>query len=121
MLPRKTKPPKKAIINLNNYRNWNYIISNQAKHEYKNVLRPQLQGLKLAHPISLYFVLYKGSNRKSDRANVLSIQEKFFCDALVEYGCIPDDSDDFIVSTTYVSGWVDKDNPRVELIINQNA
>jgi hypothetical protein len=33
----------------------------------------------------------------------LSVHEKFFCDALTEYKCIPDDADQFITSSYYTS------------------
>lgn len=118
MLPRKTKEDKKIIINLNGYRNWHYIISNEAKKKYKLAIREQLRGLKYNTPINLTFKLFKGSRRKSDRANVLSIHEKFFCDALTEYGVIEDDSDEFIGETRYCSGGLDKLNPRVEIMIS---
>jgi len=105
------------ILNLNQYRNWHYINSNNAKRAYKESLKPQLENLKFDKPITLHFKLFKGSKRRIDRANVLSIHEKFFCDAMTEYGCIPDDNDEFIKETKYTSGSIDKDNPRVEITI----
>jgi len=119
VLPRKTKKDKKVIINLNGYRNWHYLVSNIIKIKYKENIKDQLDGLVLKHPISLHFVLYKGSNRLSDRANVLSIHEKFFCDALVGCGCLEDDSDTYIKETKYSSGGIDRENPRVEIIISE--
>ena len=118
MLPRKTKKDKKVIINLNNFRNLHYIINNESKKKYKEVIKDQLDGLILTPPIDLTFTLFKGSKRKSDRANVLSIHEKFFCDALVECGCLKDDADEFINSTHYYSGGIDKIDPRVEITIS---
>lgn len=120
VLPRKTKADRKMIINLNNYRNWHYITSNDTKTKYKEALESQLKGLKFESPICLEFILYKGSNRKSDRSNVLSIQEKFFCDALVDFGCIEDDNDDIILKTTYTSGGLCKEDPRVDVYIVDN-
>jgi hypothetical protein len=117
ILPRKTKPNRKIMLNLNNYRNWCFPIAFQAKQAYTEALKLSLRGLKLKKGIDLRFVLYKPSNRKSDRSNVLSIVEKFFCDSLVHYKCIPDDSDEFIKSTHYETGGVDKSYPRVEIII----
>jgi len=116
-LPRKTMPDKKYILNLNNYRNWSYIVSNQIKQAYNEVMRDELEGLTLPTPISLHFVLWKSSKRKIDRANPLSIHEKMFCDALTHYGAIEDDNDEFIESTHYSTGGVDKLNPRVDVII----
>lgn len=117
-LPRKTKADKKMIINLNNYRNWHYITSNQTKEAYKEQIRPMLDGVKFDRQIKLHFIYFKPSARRSDRSNVLSIQEKFFCDALVECGCIPDDNDDIIIETRYSGGSIDRENPRVEVYIN---
>jgi Holliday junction resolvase RusA-like endonuclease len=116
-LPRKTKEDKKVIINLNGYRNWHYIISNEVKKKYKEAIKSQLNGLKYTEPIRLTFKLFKGSKRISDRANVLSIHEKFFCDALTECGVIDDDNDEFIKETKYISGCIDRENPRVEITI----
>ena len=108
---------KKYHLNLNNYRNWHFQISNKVKQEYQNIMLPQLRGLRLQTPIKITFVLYKASKRKQDRSNVLSIVEKFFCDSLVHYGCLPDDDDSHIISTDYRTGEIDKDNPRVEIYI----
>ena len=44
MLPRKTKGDKKMIINLNGYRNWHYIISNDVKKQYKEEVKEQIIG-----------------------------------------------------------------------------
>lgn len=118
-LSRDQKNGKKYIINMNNYRNWHYRTSNSIKIKYKEILKSQLAGTKIEIPLKLTFVYYKSSNRRTDRANVLSIHEKFFCDALVDYGCILDDNDRYITQTTYKSGGVDKKNPRVEIIIEE--
>jgi len=117
MLPRKRVPDKKVIINLNNYRNWHHIISNDAKKMYKTSIMSQIEGKAFREPIRLKFQLYRGSNRKTDKANVLSIHEKFFCDALVECGCITDDSDEYIEDQYYAKTEFDKENPRVEITI----
>lgn len=111
---------KKYIINLNQYRNWHYIANNNVKKKYKEAVYGQLYGKMFATPIEIEFTLYKGSKRKIDRANVLSIHEKFFCDAMVDLGCIEDDNDDYIYSTKYITGGLDKKNPRVEILIKEN-
>ena len=118
-LPRKTMPDKKMIINLNNYRNWSYIVSNQVKKAYCQAVEPLVRGLILDPRLSLEFTYYKGSRRISDRSNVLCIQEKFFLDALVELGCIEDDNDNFIKETKYNGDKIDKRNPRVEVRITE--
>ncbi|MFA6897200.1 MAG: hypothetical protein WCQ96_02865 [Patescibacteria group bacterium] len=116
-LPRKTKKDKRVMLNLNTYRNLHFIINNQAKVSYKEVMKDQLEGLKLKTPIKLKFTLWRKDKRVGDRANVLSVIEKFFCDALVEYGCLADDNDEFISGQVYETGGIDRDNPHVEIEI----
>lgn len=106
---------KRYHINLNNYRNWHFQVSNNLKKKYKEVMNEQLQGIKFTKPIRLIFTMYRPDKRKVDRSNVLCIHEKFFCDALVESGCMPDDNDKFIVETIYRTGTIDKLNPRIEI------
>lgn len=120
-IPRKTKKAKRYYLNLNCYRNWHHIINNKLKSLYKESLRDILSGVVLETPISITFTLFKSSNRMSDRANVLAVHEKYFCDSLVEFGCIPDDNDDYISFQKYKSGGVCKDNPRVEIEIETNS
>jgi len=111
------KKVKRMYINLNAYRNWHFIVSNNVKKLYKDTAYNQIKDLKFNNRIRLEFVLWKKDKRRIDRANPLSIHEKFFCDALTETGCIPDDNDEFIVSTTYKTGGIDKINPRVDIHI----
>lgn len=117
VLPRKTKEDRKIILNLNNYPNWHHFTYNQVKEEFCKSQKSNLSGLILKTPIILHYTLFKASNRKSDRMNVLSVIDKFFCDALVHYGCISDDSDEYIQSHHFNSDGIDKLNPRVEIEI----
>jgi Holliday junction resolvase RusA-like endonuclease len=119
-LPRKTKPPRKYILNLNSWLHWNRFTYNAVKHAYCDALEQQLSGLTLKPPIALRFTLYRANKRLGDRANVLAVQEKMVCDALTHYGCIPDDNDDFIASSHYLTGPISRENPRVELEIINN-
>ena len=112
---------KKHHINLNNYRNWFYQLSNKIKKEYKKIAEYKLRdkkGIKLGR-VKLEFVMHRKDKRKVDRSNVLSIHEKFFCDALVELGFLEDDNDNFIVSTTYKTGDIDKINAGVAITIQE--
>jgi len=118
-LPRKTKADQKYIINLNNYRNWNFIVSNQVKKAYAKIAEPKIKDFKFYLPVELTFILWKRDRRLIDRANPLCIHEKFFCDALTTYGCIQDDNDDFIHSTHYYTGGIDRANPRVDIDIKE--
>ena len=116
-LPRKTKPAKRIALNLNTYRNLNFIVNNIIKAQYCAEMAPQLKDIKLKTPITLSFTLHRKDRREGDRANVLSIVEKFFCDSLVHFGCIEDDSDVYVESSHYYTGEIDKERPRVDVEI----
>lgn len=120
MVPRKTMPDKKYIINMNYYRNWHRMTENQIKNQYAEIVKPQVEGMSFKK-VELTFTLFKGSKRRMDRANVLSIHEKYFCDALVHAGCLEDDNDDFLEATHYYTGGIDRENPRVEVEIKSHG
>jgi Holliday junction resolvase RusA-like endonuclease len=113
----KSEKGKKYYLNLNYYRNWHYQQSNAIKQKFCENMETLLVPLVFQTPIELTFTLYKSSKRNIDRSNILSIVEKFFCDALVHCGCIKDDNDQYISKTHYQTGGVDKENPRVEIEI----
>lgn len=117
LLPRKKVKDKKVILNLNNYRNWNHFLSNDIKKAYKNYIKEQLSGVKFDSSIIIILQYFKKNNRITDKANVLSIHEKFFCDAMVELGCIKDDNDNYIKYQIYLDTIIDKENPRVEITV----
>ena len=101
ILPRKTKADKKIYLNLNQYRNMHYQISNQAKRIYNDQMEEQLSKLKLQTPINMVYSLKRKGKRIVDSMNYYAIISKFFCDSLTHYGCIPDDSDEYIGFNTF--------------------
>ena len=114
-----TRTIKSKTLNLNYYRNWNRFDEAKIKKAYSSIVIGLMQKYRFqqANIISLELVLYKGSNRRIDRSNILSIHEKYLCDALVEMRFIKDDNDKYITETIYRTGGVDKKNPRVDLVI----
>lgn len=107
---------KKFILNLNNYRNTHFQVLNKAKKEFKELLI-ELRNLRIDGPFSLRYTLYRGTKRKCDISNILSVVDKFFCDALQEYGCIEDDDMNTIFGIEFVYGGYEKDKERVEVEI----
>ena len=105
-------------INLNAYRNAHYRLLNSAKIAYKNIMKAQIEALPVYDKLFLQFVLYPGSARAMDLANIASVTEKFFCDALVEMGKLPDDSYKFLIGSCNTFGEIDKINPRMEILFN---
>ena len=61
------------------------------------------------------YTVFKGDRRRFDIANVCSVVDKFFCDAMVEAGKLPDDNAKVIDQVVYKYGGIDKGNPRVEI------
>jgi Holliday junction resolvase RusA-like endonuclease len=118
-LLRKGKPPRKVPLNLNFYRNAHHYTLNRAKTQYTFMMRKILKGIVLNPPITLSFRYYKPTRRKTDKANVLSIVEKFFCDSMISAGCITDDDDTIILEQRYLPTIYDKGNGRVEIVIRE--
>lgn len=117
ILERKTKKDRKVHINLNTYRNLQYIVENQTKRKFKDIMKPQLEGIILDTPVEVIYKVFKGSRHKSDKMNFVSICSKYLMDAITEFGCWSDDNDDIIKTETILPSAIDKDNPRIEVVI----
>ena len=113
------KKTEKFILNLNNYRNAHYQILNKAKIAYKDAMASQILELDLLGVVKVYFKLFPATRRLVDIPNPLSIHDKFLMDALVGLGKLKDDNYKHYVNTDYSFGCVDKDNPRVEITIEE--
>lgn len=103
---------------MNNYRNTHYQSLNKAKIAYKDSIKffvafcPVFTG-----SVEVTYRMFPSSKRKMDIMNVCSIHSKFFLDALVEAGKIPDDTYEHVTREVVEFGVVDKSNPRVEITI----
>lgn len=112
-------------INLNDYRQKGskFFILNTAKQVFHLAVKEQIDKLpKLQYPIRCSYTVFKRDKRDFDVNNVCSIADKFFMDALVEYGKLPDDNYNYYFGfgkTGY--GGIDKLNPRVEVTIHENV
>ena len=116
-LPRKTVKDKRIALNMNTYRNLHHRISNDAKKAYSEALREQLEGLSIQTPVEVTYKVFKASKRRLDKMNVISVVSKFLLDSITEYGCWEDDNDDYVKTETILPTELDRDNPRVEIII----
>ena len=108
---------KKSAISLNWYRNAHYRTCNSAKKEFKRQIREQIylhDQIKGSVKIRYY---YYAKRKGTDLDNFVGVVKKFFQDALVECGLIPDDNVSVICSSSEIYCGVDKDNPRVEAVI----
>ena len=109
---------KKFILNLNNYRNTHYQSLNKSKVNYSEEVKSILGDIQETfNQVRLIYTYFPKDKRKRDISNICSIVDKYFCDALVDLGLIPDDNFDHVKEVTYRFGEIDKNNPRVEVVI----
>ena len=119
MLPRKTRAAKRVSLNMNTYRNLHHRTSNDAKKAYTKLISEQLIDLEIQTPVEITYKVYKASNRRLDKMNVISVVSKFLLDAITEYGCWEDDNDIYVKTETILPTELDRVNPRVEVIIKE--
>lgn len=110
---------KNLPLNLNEYRNAHFQTLNNMKKRFKGIMEDQINELPSLGRIQIEYVLYPKTRRLCDVANILSVVDKFFSDALTELGKIEDDNYLFLPKVSYEIGEVDKDNPRVEILIKE--
>lgn len=106
---------KQFILNLNQYRNTHYRVLNNCKINYKKYMEAQIKKAKPQEKIICVYTVYAKSKRNFDLGNVCSVHQKFFEDAFVELGRLPDDNTQYIPLVIYKAGGIDKDKPRVEI------
>ena len=95
IIPRKTKADKTYYLNMNGYRNWHFIISNQLKVLFVEQINEQIKDLKIEKLIKINYALYFKDKRVRDKMNYIAVIDKFFMDSLVTCGCIKDDNDKY--------------------------
>lgn len=81
-------------------------------------MEEQILKLPVYERVGLMFTLFPGTKMLTDVANVCAVHDKFFSDALVEFGKLPDDNYLYLPETGYRFGEIDKENPRVEISIH---
>ncbi len=113
---------KRFRLNLNNYRNAHYMTLNKSKVNYSKLVAPLLENCPdMPAGCSIEYTLFPPSKRVIDISNVCSIVDKYFSDTLTSLGKIPDDNYNYIKEITYRFGSIDKQNPRVDIVIKPNS
>lgn len=110
---------KKFYFGLNIYRNAHYQLNNKTKIAYKEAIKSQIQDLPVFEKIVLRYTLFPKTKKLCDISNILSIHDKYFCDALIELGKLPDDNYLYLPKVIYRIGNIDSINPRVEIEIKE--
>lgn len=118
----KVSAKRKFILNMNQYRNAHYRVSNKAKIEYKEFIKQQiLKRKKKFGKMCIIYTVYQPTRRRFDIGNVCSIHQKFFEDALVELGRLDDDRYNYIPMCVFCFGGIDPSNPRVDIEIIEES
>ena len=68
-------------------------------------------------PVEITYRVLKRTKRRLDKMNVIAVTSKYLLDALTNLGCWEDDNDDHVKTETILPTELDRDNPRVEIII----
>ena len=110
----KTKKNKTVLVWLNWYRNVHHFLSNKVKKHYHELVKDQVKNKKFGKIKCEYKIYIKRKN--TDYHNIRSVVEKFFLDWLVSNWNIIDDSFDYM-KWDKCEVFIDKENPRMEILI----
>jgi len=112
---------KHYALNFNEAKNWHYQTYNNVKKQLTFYLADQLRGKEIQTPVEIIYRVYKPTRRKLDKMNVISIVSKFALDAVSTHGAWEDDSDEFIKTEIILPTRLDRDDPRIEVLIKTIA
>lgn len=110
---------KKFLIGVNAYKIAHHRTLSTMKLKYKQVMEEQIKALPEFDKVELIYTLYPRTKHLCDIGNILSIHDKFLCDAIVQYKKLPDDNYLHIPKITFLIGEIDKTNPRVTIEIKE--
>ena len=120
-MPRKRTKDKRYWLNLNQYRNWHYIVNNQLKARFGQYLDIMYHDIikTQSTPIRITYTVYYGKRTIVDFSNIAVVVQKFFEDWLVTRDIIPDDNFNFIKEVVYKWGGYEKGVFKCEVEIEE--
>lgn len=80
-------------------------------------IRQQLMGVRIEKPVEMNYAWYE-PNKRRDKDNISSFGRKVIQDALVQCGVLQDDGWKYVVGFSDRFE-VDKNNPRIEILIRE--
>jgi hypothetical protein len=107
------KKGNRFSLNLNQYRNWHYQVSNNIKSIFGKEVEDRLDFV-FKGPVMITYDYYAPNKRKVDLMNVISVVDKFFQDTMVTKGCIEADDTSIVKRVTATYKGIDKYDPRIE-------
>jgi len=106
-------------LNLNVYRNLHYYKLNHQKKAFHAFVEPLLSGLPSMEAVKLEYQINPKGGSRLDTMNVGSVVDKFFSDALVLCGIIPDDDYKHVVKNDFEFGYLSPNDPHVLVTITE--
>jgi len=110
---------KRHSLNLNQYRNAHYQLTNKLKREFKDIITDDVLDLPVMSKVKIHYKIFYENKRLFDLDNIASVVSKFTQDALVELGRLPDDNYQHIQQITATFGGVSKNDAYVEVRIKE--
>lgn len=114
----KVSNKKQKSLNLNIYRNLNYFSLNTQKKNFKTIVKNEIKKIPKLGKIDIHYEIFHNTKAIIDTMNVGSIVNKFFEDALVELGVIPDDNYLYIRNHSFSFGGL-SDKPKAIVTITE--
>ena len=116
---KKNVPSKTYLMGMNWYNKANYHVSNKCKKHYHELVINLLKDYPNTYnQFKVEYTLYY-KNPTSDGGNIIGVIEKFFLDGLIHAGIISNDNVKFHLGSSWTIGGQDRDNPRVEISIQE--
>jgi len=115
---------KTEYLNLNKYRNNHGHVNNTIKKLYKKIAEKKLSKVLKANTFYEYYELkyelFLPNKMHRDISNVLSIVDKSFNDAIVEFGIVEDDYYKYLQNVYYCYGGYDEEGEGyVEITVTE--
>jgi hypothetical protein len=106
------------MMNLNVYRNADWRTLAAAKVEFTERVTPLLKAIPKLDRVLIVYTLFTRNKALVDTANICTVVDKFFSDALVKAGKLEDDNCKILPIIAFRWGGVDKNHPRVEASVH---
>lgn len=106
-------------LNLNVYRNLHFYKLNFQKKAFHDFVKPLLSGLPPMEAIRLHYQINPKGGSRLDTMNVGSVVDKFFSDALVLCGIVPDDDYKHVIRNDFEFGSLCPNDPHVLVTITE--
>ena len=118
---KKTKKDNKILVGMNWYRNAHFRNSNTVKQHYHRIIYKNATGWQRINDKYMVTYMLYPKNSNCDLMNVVSVIDKFLNDALQDCGMVVNDNIKYYKHMITKMVEVDKENPRIEIIIEEIA